>query len=222
LPRSTANILGRRAGRLAFGIVLILGMGSLAWEVIRGHSLWEAFGGPFSVEADHEKLGAAMTLAATWAAATIVYAIVRVAVWASAPAPRGDALLRASLVVPAVGLGLALPLTLHALWFAMTGGNFDAWVRLSVAVVGFAHVVFALTFGMRAAQLTRTSRPTMTIGSIFLWSVCASVIPWGLLFLPETLTLITGVAILPVLHIFDAIARRERDALPALPVARLV
>ena len=220
--RSTANILGRRAGRIAFGIVLLLGMGSLAWQVIRGNSLWDTFGGPFSAEAERHTLGAGLTLAATWAAATAVYAVVRVAVWASAPAPRGDALLRASLVVPAVGLAFALPLTLHGLWFAMTGGNFDAWVRLSVAVVGFAHVVFALTFGMRAAQLTRTARPTMTIGSIFLWSVCASVIPWGLLFLPETLTLITGVAILPVLHVFDAIARRERDALPTLPVARVM
>jgi hypothetical protein len=220
--RSTANILGRRAARIAFGIVLLLGMGSLAWQVIRGNSLWATFGGPFSADGDRAKLDAAMTLATTWVAATVVYAIVRVAVWATAPAPRGDALLRASLVVPAVGLAFALPLTLHGLWFAMTGGNFDAWVRLSVAVVGFAHVVFALTFGMRAAQLTRTSRPTMTIGSIFLWSVCASVIPWGLLFLPETLTLITGVAILPVLHIFDAVARRERDALPTLPVARVM
>ena len=220
--KSTANILARRAGRIAFGLVLLLGMGSIAWEVIRGNSLWGTFGGPFSADADRAKLDAAMTLAATWAAATAVYGIVRLAVWAAAPAPRGDALLRASLIVPAVGLAFALPLTLHGLWFAMTGGNFDAWVRLSVAVVGFAHVVFALTFGMRAAQLTRTARPTMTIGSIFLWSVCASVIPWGLLFLPETLTLITGVAILPVLHIFDAIARRERDALPVLPVARML
>ena len=51
---------------------------------------------------------------------------------------------------------------------------------------------------------------------------CASVIPWGLLFLPETLTLITGVAILPVLHLFTEVARREREALPVLPVARRV
>ena len=54
-PRShAANILGRRAGRIAFGIVLLLGMGSLACEVIRGHSLWGTFGGPFSAEADRE------------------------------------------------------------------------------------------------------------------------------------------------------------------------
>jgi hypothetical protein len=197
-------------------------MSMLAWEVIRGRSVWSAFGGPFSSDADRPKLDAAGTIAAMWIAATGVYAIVRVAVTASAPAPRGDAWLRASLVIPAVGLALALPLTLHALWFAMTGGNFDSWVRLSVAVVGFAHVVFALTFGMRAAQLARTAQPTMTIGSVFLWSVCASVIPWGLLFLPETLTLITGVAILPVLHLFTEVARREREALPVLPVARRV
>jgi prepilin signal peptidase PulO-like enzyme (type II secretory pathway) len=93
-------------------------------------------------------------------------------------------------------------------------------VRLSVAVVGFAHLVFALTFGMRAAQLARTAAPTMTVGSVFLWSVCASVIPWGLLFIPELLTLITGMLILPVLFGFTAIANRERDALPVLPVAR--
>jgi hypothetical protein len=220
--RSTANILGRRAGRIAFGTMLILGMVGITIRVMHGQDAWSTFGGPFAPDAHVRHLDATRSLAGFWIMAVVAYALVRFAVWWIAPAPRGDALLRASLIVPAVGLALALPLTLHALWFAMTGGNFDAWVRLSVAVVGFAHVVFALTFGMRAAQLTRTSRPTMTIGSIFLWSVCASVIPWGLLFLPETLTLITGVAILPVLHLFDAIARREREALPTLPVARVV
>ena len=59
--RTTANILGRRAGRIAFGIVLIAGMGSLAWEVIRGNSLWGTFGGPFSAEAGRHTLGAALT-----------------------------------------------------------------------------------------------------------------------------------------------------------------
>jgi hypothetical protein len=219
---SAANILGRRAGRIAFGTVLVVGMLAIVTRVVHDEGVWGTFGGPFAASTHSARLDAARTLAGVWFWAAVAYAVVRFAVWWIAPLPRGGALLRASLVVPAVGLALALPLTAHALWFAMTGGDFDAWVRLSIAVVGFAHVVFALTFGIRAAELARTPEPTMGIGNIFLWSVSASVIPWGLLLLPETLTLVTGVALLPVLHLFTLIARREREALPTLPTARIV
>jgi hypothetical protein len=217
---STANVLGRRAGRIAFGIVLILGMASIAYETIHGRDVWSWFGGPFSDNAAAHPLHAGLIIAVTWAVAVVAYAIVRLAVWWAAPAPRGDALLRASLVVPAVGLALALPLGFHGLWFLITGAEFDSWVRMSVAVVGLSHLVFALTFGMHAAQLARGA-PRMTIGGIFLWSTCASVIPWGIFVLPELLTLITGMLVLPVLYIFDALAESDRDALPALPRAKV-
>lgn len=191
-------------------------MASIAFETIHGHGVWAWFGGPFSDAETIAPVHAGLIIAVTWAAAVIAYALTRLVVWLAAPAPRGDALLRASLVAPAVGLALALPLSLHGLYFLMTGGQFDDWVRLSVAVVGFAHVVFALTFGMHAAQFAR-GEPRMTIGGIFLWSTCASILPWGIIVIPEILTAITGVFVLPVLYAFDAVARRERDALPSLP-----
>lgn len=218
---TAANVLGRRAGRIAFGLVLVVGMASIAYEAIHGRGIWSSFGGPFSDNAFAHPLHAGRIMAVTWAAAVAAYAITRLVVWWVAPAPRGDALLRASLVVPAVGLALALPLGLHALWFLITGGELDGWVRMSVAVVGLSHLVFALTFGMHAAQLARGT-PRMTIGGIFLWSTCASIIPWGLFVLPEILTAITGLFVLPVLHIFDALAERDRDALPSLPRAKVV
>ena len=40
--------------------------------------------------------------------------------------------------------------------------------------------------------------------------------------IPEILTAITGIFVLPVLHIFDEIAERDRDALPSLPSAKVV
>ena len=154
----------------------------------------------------------------TWFAAVGIGLIVRGIVWLAAPAPRGDALLEASLVTPAIGLALILPLSLHMV--VMTG-EFDSWVRLSVRVVGVAHVVFAALFGARAAGLARTATPRMSIGGIFVWSVLASFVPWPFI-IPQALTAVTGLFILPVIFVFDAIAAHERDALPALPSAKVV
>src|SRR5690349_11715443 len=76
--------------------------------------------------------------------------VVRLIVWLVDPAPRGDALLAASLAIPAAGLALMLPLSLHMI---VMKGDFDSWVRMSVTVVGLAHVVFAVLFAARAVGL---------------------------------------------------------------------
>ena len=109
-------------------------------------------------------------------------------------------------------LAFALPLTLHGLWFAMTSGNFDAWSaqrrrrRLRARRVRAA-------FGCAPRELTRTSRPTMTIGSIFLWSVCASVIPWACCSSRDDADADHGRRDPARAPRVDAVARRERDAL---------
>jgi hypothetical protein len=136
--------------------------------------------------------------------------------------PGGDALLTASLVVPALGLAAVLPLSVHGLWALAThdsGRGFDNWIDLSIRAVGFAHVVFALLFAVHARQLASAERAGVTIGDIYGWTVLASAVPFGMWILPELLTAITGLPILIVLHVFDQIAARERIALPALPRA---
>ena len=121
--------------------------------------------------------------------------------------------------MPAVGVALALPLSIHGVGFLVVGGDFGSWVAVSLFVTGLAHLVFALTFGMRAAQLAR-GEARMTIRRIFLWSTCASIVPIGFFIIPVVLTAVTGLFVMPALHAFDTIALRERDALPILPIAR--
>ena len=213
-------VLARRAGRIAFGLVLTGGMIVLAWWSLAGQApplvgTWRPHTGPPP---------AGEILEVIWLVAGTSYAIVRLGMRRAALAPRGDALLRASLVAPAVGLGLALPLSLHGLAFALPGAGlgpgFDTWADTSVRAVGLAHLVFAATFARRAAQLARSGAPTMSVGGIYLWAVLASAIPWGMFLLPEALTAVTGVFVLPVLFAFDRLAARERDALAQLPTAR--
>jgi hypothetical protein len=156
------SVLARRAARIGLGLVLVAGM------------LLVAHG---SAPRD--------TLVVTWPVAGSVFLVIRAGVWLVAPAPRGDALLRASLVVPAIGLALALPLTIHLLWFVIAGANFDRWAQLSVPAAGAAHVAFAVLFAFRAAELARTGDPHLSISTIYLLTVLASTIPFGVFILPE-------------------------------------
>jgi hypothetical protein len=195
---SSAGVLARRAGRVAFGGVLIAGALRILQTAENGAALH-----------------ASRLFALTWALAIAAALVVRLVVWLVDPAPRGDALLKASLVVPAAGLALVMPLSLHLL---VMRGDPDSWVRMSIHVVGFAHVVFAVLFAARAAGLARSATPRMSIGEIFFFTVLASFLPWPFI-IPQAITAITGIFILPVLFAFDWLAARERDALPVVPRA---
>jgi hypothetical protein len=217
---SAASVLGRRAGRIAFGVVLILGMAAVVYGAIVGPGAWSWLGGWFAHDVMHDRTHSIPLLAATWLLALVAYGITRSVVTVARPAPRGDALLRPSLVVPAVGIALTLPLSIHAIPFLLAGKDFRGWVCASIVGAGLAHLAFALAFGIHAAQLAR-GEPRMTIRRIVKWSVIASLVPLGWVLLPELVTAITGLFVVPVLHRFDALARRDRDALPVLPTARL-
>ena len=198
----TSVVVARRLSRIVFGVILFVGAAVIALRSIH----------------DHDE-GAARTLATTWAVAIGGWAITRVgARWL----PARDAWLRESLVIPAVGLALVLPLTAHGLWAVMRGWSardFDEWCGISIRIVGLAHVVFALMFAIHARQVATTERPGISIAAIYGWTVAASAVPLGMWILPELLTAVTGLPILIVLHVFDQIAGRERTALPALPRA---
>ncbi|MBV8761243.1 MAG: hypothetical protein JO257_28355 [Deltaproteobacteria bacterium] len=202
----TSVVVARRLARIVFGAVLFIGAAVLALRSAHDHDA-----------------GAAHALATTWAVAIGGWALVRLVVpITTRGAPAHDACLTESLVVPAVGLALVLPLTVHGLWGLLVGWHardFDEWCGLAVRAVGFAHVVFALLFAVHARQLSTTERPGVSIAAIYGWTVMASTVPFGMWILPEAITAITGLPILIVLHVFDQIALRERTALPALPRA---
>jgi hypothetical protein len=197
--------VARRCGYIAFGLVLLAGMGAIVWRALHGHP--DDAGQNLALT----WLGAVVTAALVWGIARIVK-----------PIPGGDALLRASLVIPALGLACALPLSMHGLWALLIHSSahaYDDWFDTSLRVVGFAHVVFMLLFAVHARQLATTNRPAMSIAGIYGWTVLASCVPLGMWILPEVLTAITGLPILIVMLVFDEIAARERTALPALPRA---
>jgi len=218
---SPASVIGRRGGRIAFGTALLVGMAVVVYGAIIGPGAWSWLGGPFTHDLMHGRTHSIPLLAATWLLALVAYGATRLIVRAAAPAPRGDAMLRASLVVPAVGIAFTVPLSIHAVAFALVGEDFGGWICASCAAVGLAHVVFAVTFGIRAGQLAR-GEPRMTVPRIYKWSVIASLVPCGMFLLPEILTAVTGLFVVPVMERFDAIALHEREALPVLPIARVL
>ena len=128
-------------------------------------------------------------------------------------------LLHASFVVPAAGMALVLPLTVHLGYFVTFGNGlsgFDEWVGLSVLFTGVAHVVFAVMATVRASQLAR-GKPAISIGFIYACSVAAGMIPFPVI--PSLLIAITGLPILPLLYLMKPLANRERAALVPLPRA---
>ena len=200
-------IVARRIAYIVFGLVLLAGMGAIVWRTLHGHPE-----------------GAGENLALTWLGAVVTAAVVWGVARVVKPVPGGDALLRASLVIPALGLACVLPLSMHGLWALLVGSSahaYDNWFDTSLRVVGFAHVVFMLLFAVHARQLASTKRPGMSIAAIYGWTVLASCMPLGMWILPEVLTAITGLPILILLHVFDELAARERTALPALPLAKV-
>jgi hypothetical protein len=202
---TAAQILARRAARIAFGLALLAGMAFNVLEARRAQR-WETARG-FCV---------------MWLGAVAAAAVTNVLIRWWKPVPQGDALLRASLVVPALGLAFALPLSIHLLFLTLIDGDvahFGEWVGVSTWVVGFAHVVFALLFAVRARGLAESERPRMSVVAIYGWTVVASALPLGPLIIPEALTAITGLAVLPFMYAFDQIAARERAALPCMPRA---
>jgi hypothetical protein len=119
-----------------------------------------------------------------------------------------------SVALPMMAFSLLAPLTLHALLFGifyalnlLNGasladvrfGGFDYWIALSLALVGHAHLVFAGLCYRYAKKVRETATEKvfeMTKRSdsrTFWWTILASAIPGGLLYLiPPLIALFTG------------------------------
>ena len=158
-------------------------------------------------------------IATTWllaiAAGAVAYAIASYL----PPAGRRDRLLQWSLVVPAAGLALVLPLSLHLLWCVVLDRSlvgFDEWVGLSMLFAGFAHAMFVLLACLRASQLAR-GVPAVSVSTIYFACVAAGSLPFPVV--PSIIIALTGLPILPLLLLMKPLAAREREAPAPLPRA---
>ena len=194
----------RRAGRVAFGWTLIAGAAVLVWSVLRdtGHG-WFGF---------HE-VHAAAIIGITWLAAFVAGGVAYLTY-------SGEVTLTTSLVVPACGMALLTPLTIHLLFCLLVKrdtSGFDEWTGLSLIATGIAHIVFAAMAMTRAYQLARGER-AIPIVAIYLTCVGCGAVPFVI---PMMYVAITGLPILPLLGYMERIAARERG-MPELPRAVVV
>lgn len=175
-----------RIARIGFGLVLISGALFLAQNAVR---LERAGGGD-------GLLHCRRIILLAWVAALFVGFV------GSLVRDRGDRHRAAGYVVPAVGMALMLPLTLHlgvAMLMGYTARGFDDWCFWSVVFVSVAHVVFAILVGLRAAAIVQ-GRPPISVGTIYIATVTLACVPGVLLVIPLIITAVTGVPLLPLLY----------------------
>jgi hypothetical protein len=197
--RSTPT--SRRISRIIFGVLLIAGAARIAARLIAGNPTGSS---------DET----ATMFAWTWGAAIAGAVLVR---WVL-PIRAREGLITASLVVPAIGVALLSPLTVHLVAVMLvdhSARGFDDWVVMSMLYTGLAHVVFVAMTAIRAAQLAR-GRKAITVGAIYVGSVAAGMVPFPII--PSVIIALTGIPIFPALLYMQRIAERERAEI-AVPIA---
>lgn len=204
LARATVRVRARRAARVAGSLALLGGALLLCADALE------------VVDVD-----ALVALAGAWLGAGVTgllaYGVVRAT---ARPDPTllralgpGTASEKLSLVAPAVAVSLVAPLSLHGVVSLLLGcgpsaTTFDDWVRLSLILVGHAHVALALraSFDAIAASEDRGSlRPLPAVGLATLVASVPGVLAYAV---PPVLVFITGAAFVPALY---GAIRRWRD-----------
>lgn len=206
--RTTSEITARRFGRITFGGVLLVGVGRLIATAFSGElgraSIYTSRG-----------LDAARTIELTW----LIAVLAGVVAWRVAThvrfAPNPERLFAASLMVPAVGIALLLPITLHmpVILVIRDSAAFDVWVVASMWITGLAHAVFAITSALRGKQLV-TGDATWSPRKIYIATVVTSCVPFAVLYaIPPVIVAITALPFVPLLRAMEWIAVRERREL---------
>jgi hypothetical protein len=134
---------------------------------------------------------------------------------------RGDRHRVAGYVLPAVGMALMMPLSIHLLFACLmesTGRGFDDWCFWSVVFVSVAHVVFAILVGLRAAAIVEGRAP-ISVGNIYIATVTLAGVPGVLLVIPLIVTALTGVFLLPLLYGMERWGERATVPTAILKVA---
>jgi hypothetical protein len=197
-----SQIFARRVGRIAFGLVLLVGVASLtaaAWSGLpRAHS--------------PGRFGAVHLVGLTWLVAILAGAVVRAIAARLRWRPAAEALFAESVMVPTAGIALLLPITLHlpVVVAIADAGTFDFWVTASLWITGLAHVVFAALCVLRARQLI-AGRLAITPRAIYVATLLTSCVPFVLLWaIPPLLVAVTALPFVPMLHAMQRLVDRER------------
>ena len=144
---------------------------------------------------------------------------------------RADKLETASIALPFAGLTFLLPLFLHWLFgvsvLRESVESYAQWIRISLVVVGHAHIGLAVLGYLFARKLHRSSSATLASlrvhhewAKIWLITIGISSVP-GIVFLlvPPILVAITGVAFIPfmVTSLYRAVVRERFELARAVP-----
>jgi len=183
--------LGRRLARVVFGGSLIAVPPLLwaGWIMVRGAD-------PASREVPHNL--ALLNLAVVWLVAAVAAVVASRA--ARLSVVRGtfgdDAFATASIVVPAVGVALVVPISLQAVVGAplalAAGANFDRWMGFALGGTALAHVAFALAMGWSALKVARGH----DVHRVALWpAVVLSLFPGIIIVFPPVLVWVTGLMV---------------------------
>lgn len=202
-----SQIFARRAGRIAFGLVLLVGVASLA------AAAWSGLFGADSAT----RFGAVRVVGLTWLLAILAGAVVRAIAARLRWRPAAEAPFAESVMVPTAGIALLLPITLHlpVVVLLADAGAFDFWVIASLWVTGLAHLVFAGLCALRAHQLV-AGRPAVAPRTIYAATLITSCVPGVLLWaIPPLLVAITALPFAPMLHAMQHLVDRERAEISA-------
>lgn len=203
-----SQIFARRLGRIAFGLVLLVGVASLVTAA------WSGSPGPRGAP----RLGASQLIGLTWLIAVLAGALVRAIAARLRWRPAPEALFAESLMVPVAGIALLLPITLHlpVVLLVADASAFDFWVMASLWITGLAHAVFAGLSVLRARQLV-AGKPAVMPRTIYVATLITSCVPFVLLWaIPPLLVAITALPFVPMLRAMAHLVDRERAEIAAV------
>ena len=211
---TTSQVIARRIGRITFGGVLIAGIACLIAAARSGELVHHAV--VLGV-----RLDAAAIIGLTWLVAPVAGVVAwRVAILVRL-AGTPNTLFAESLMIPAAGIALVLPITLHLpVVLALADREaFDVWVEVSMYITGLAHVGLAFMSALRGHQLV-AGKSAWSPRNIYTATVVVSCVPFVALYaIPPALVALTALPFLPLLRAMKRIVARERAELAGAPHA---
>lgn len=192
----------RAIGRIVFGAVMLAGVAVLLQRLF---------------EMRHPETN--KVIAATWIIALFCGFVARHVAVIFGDRKSLQRIFVLSYAVPALGIALLLPLSLHLIVALALGvaGDFDVWVQMSLHFAGPAHIAFAFLATRRAVRIAQ-GRDAQHARDVFVATLLVASIPFALILLPPLIVAATGLPILPLLERMRPLIERERDLGVAAPL----